>query len=228
MRIDLPQVLGSQAREARRRRHLTFLAVAVHLREEGGIAEPARIGINGRRFYERAARIRDTKLIDDGSVPQEFRERLALGAVGHGHHCSIAPVQHFGVMPSERIRVSSGQGVERRASLIILREKSTPARNHCESNDQANLRHNAVSASAQHAEAPRLPWRHALTAKRVSASAVRGTTCGTPSSSRAAPPAHAAYRSTPRRCSPVRPIAARHSRSDCMPFRDPPRGRSRL
>ena len=35
------------------RRHFTLLAVAVHLREEGGIAEPARIGIDGRRLFER-------------------------------------------------------------------------------------------------------------------------------------------------------------------------------
>jgi len=64
-----------------------------------------------------------------------------------------------------------------------------------------------------------------LTAKRASASVAPGTRCGTLSSLRAAPPAHAACTSTPLRRQAARPTAARRSRSGCMPFREPPRGR---
>jgi hypothetical protein len=149
MRIELPQVLlakvsGSQARETRCGDTSPFLAVAIHLREEGCIAEPARISVNGRWLFEWAARIRDAKLIDDGSVPQALRGCLAIGAVGYWHDCSIAPTQHSFVMAGERGRVSSDQVVERRASPIILREKRSPAREHCERDDQANLRHDPV------------------------------------------------------------------------------------
>src|SRR5262249_11468825 len=47
---------------------------------------------------------------------------------------------------------------------------------------------------------------------RAAAGAARGTRRGTPSSSRAALAAHTACRSTPLRCSPPRPTAARRSR----------------
>jgi hypothetical protein len=53
------------------------------------------------------------------------------------------------------------------------------------------------------------------TAKRAPANAARAITCGTRSSWRAVPAAHAAYRSMPHRCYPWRPTAARRSRSDC-------------
>jgi hypothetical protein len=63
-----------------------------------------------------------------------------------------------------------------------------------------------------------------LTVKRASASVAPGTRCGTLSSLRAAPPAHAACTSTPLRRQAARPTAAQRSRSGCMPFREPPRG----
>src|SRR5512143_1079836 len=64
-----------------------------------------------------------------------------IGAVVYRHDCSIAPTQHFGVMPSERVWVCSDQVVERQANLLILREKRGPASEHCECDDEANVRH---------------------------------------------------------------------------------------
>jgi len=98
-------------------------------------------------------------------------------------------------------------GVERQTNLITLREKRRSAREYRESDNKANLRHNAP------------------TAKRAPASAARGTTYDTSSSSRAAPAAHAACTSTPRRFCLARPSATRRSRSDCMTSRARPRGR---
>jgi hypothetical protein len=68
----------------------------------------------------------------------------------------------------------------------------------------------------------------AQTVKRASASAARGTMCGTPTSSRVGPAAHAACMSTPPHCFPKRPTAAQRNRSGCRPSRNPPHGRPRL
>ena len=51
-------------------------------------------------------------------------------------------------MPGERVRVSNDQSVERRTNPIILREKRRSAREHCEPDDKAELRHNAPTAQA--------------------------------------------------------------------------------
>ena len=148
------------ARQAQKaRRHLTLLTVAVHLREEGGVAESARIGIDRRRLFEQTARIRDANLIDDGSVPEELREPLAIGAAGYRHDRSIAPAQRFAVMPGERRRICSDQAVERRANLIVLREKKRGAREQQESGDSANLRRRPVTSAARHTTETSRPRR---------------------------------------------------------------------
>ena len=120
------------------RRHASGFAVAVHLGEESGIAEPARIDIGGRRIFERTAQIREAKLIDDGSTTEKLRECFALGAVGDRHHRPVAPMQHFGVMPGKRVRVSGNEIVERQANLIILCEKRSPAREQCQTDAKTN------------------------------------------------------------------------------------------
>jgi hypothetical protein len=61
--------------------------------------------------------------------------------------------------------------------------------------------------------------------KRGRANGGRGTSCGSQSSSRAAPPARGACRSKPLRYPPAPPSAARRSRSGCTPFPDWARGR---
>jgi hypothetical protein len=52
-------------------------------------------------------------------------------------------------MPSERARVSSDQIVERQASLIVLREYRSRAREHCEPGGKAKLRHDPVTRAAR-------------------------------------------------------------------------------
>ena len=86
----------------------------------------------------------------------------------------------------------------------------------------------AIGGEARAAQPRSFVTTAELTAKRAMASAAPGTTCGTPSSSHAAPMAHAGYMSTPLRCSLARPTAARRSRSGCMPSRDRWRGRPRF
>src|SRR5579863_9831473 len=99
--------LGKPAKRSEARRHLAHLAVAVHFLEEGGIAEPARIGIDGGRPCERAARIGDAKLIDDGRMPKKLRERLVTGVLGYRHDRAIAPTKRLAVMSGERRGVCS-------------------------------------------------------------------------------------------------------------------------
>jgi hypothetical protein len=144
----LAKVLGSQARETRCgdtspfwQSPYIFVKNAV-LRNRPGSAST-------RRFFERAARIRDAKLIEDGSVPEELRQRLAIGAVGYRHGYSIAPTQHSAVVPSERAGVGSDQIVERQASLIVLRENTSRAREHCEPDDKGSLRHDPITRAAR-------------------------------------------------------------------------------
>jgi hypothetical protein len=122
-------------------RHLALLAIAVHLGEERGIAEAARIGIDGRRLCQRAARIGDAKLVGDGRVPSQFLEGFTLGAVRHRHDGSVTPAQNFIVMAGERARVSGDQVVERGKKLVALREKRSPACQQREPDDEANPRH---------------------------------------------------------------------------------------
>jgi hypothetical protein len=74
------------------RQHLALLTVAVHFREKCSIAEPARVGIDGRRLLQRAARIRDAKLIEDRRVAKQLLETLAVGTLEYRHNRAIAPV----------------------------------------------------------------------------------------------------------------------------------------
>jgi hypothetical protein len=75
--------------------------------------------------------------------------------------------------------------------------------------------------AALQAEASRLARPQARSVRRASASAARGTRCGSPTSWRAAAAAHAACTSMPPRCWQQRPSAVRRSRWGCRPFRNP-------
>lgn len=86
----------------------------------------------------------------------------------------------------------------------------------------------ACRRCAKAAAIPKSGSRRRTGTPKRAASGDRGTSCGSPPSSRVARPAHAACRLTPRRCRPARPNAARRSRWGCTPFRDCRRGRSRL
>ena len=60
----LAPAFGKPGQRDEMRRHLALPAVAIHFREEGGVAEAAWVGSDGRRLVQRAARIRQAKLID--------------------------------------------------------------------------------------------------------------------------------------------------------------------
>jgi len=72
--------LGQPDDVGKPRRHLTVLAIAVHLCEERRIAHASRIGIYSRRRFQPATRIRDTELIDDGRVVQKLSQLFSLSS----------------------------------------------------------------------------------------------------------------------------------------------------